>query len=202
MTITDLNPIDAPTKARPMPVLPAVPSTMVPPGRSAPRATASLMMYSAARSLTDWPGFMNSALPRSRSRSPRWRGSGGSTGVADRVGQIRIDSHGDRPFVHRCRTFHLPIRPGLEGQPRPAPQTCARSRPAARPATGTGWPAAHWRSVPHPPARTAFRGPSGGREYPPPRNPARGRRRSRPASPRCRHSDTETRTARRGWDRR
>ena len=50
--------------AMPMPVLPAVPSTMTPPGRSAPRATASRMIASAARSLTDPPGFMNSALPR------------------------------------------------------------------------------------------------------------------------------------------
>ena len=47
-----------------MPVLPAVPSTITPPGLSAPRFTASWMMKSAARSLTDWPGFMNSALPR------------------------------------------------------------------------------------------------------------------------------------------
>ena len=47
-----------------MPVLPAVPSTMTPPGRSSPFFTASSMMNSAARSLTDWPGFMNSALPR------------------------------------------------------------------------------------------------------------------------------------------
>ena len=45
-------------------MLPAVPSTTVPPGRSAPRFTASWMMKSAARSFTDWPGFMNSALPR------------------------------------------------------------------------------------------------------------------------------------------
>src|SRR4029077_2076461 len=48
----------------PIPVFPAVPSTITPPGRNAPRATASLMIASAARSLTDPPGFMNSALPR------------------------------------------------------------------------------------------------------------------------------------------
>src|ERR1700735_3438770 len=48
----------------PMPVLPAVPSTTIPPGRKAPRATASLIIASAARSLTEPPGFMNSALPR------------------------------------------------------------------------------------------------------------------------------------------
>src|SRR6266849_10257749 len=47
-----------------MPVFPAVPSTMMPPGFSVPRLSASSMMNSAARSLTDWPGFMNSALPR------------------------------------------------------------------------------------------------------------------------------------------
>ena len=64
ITITVRKPMDAPTSARPMPVLPAVPSTIVPPGRSEPSAMACRMMLSAARSLTDWPGFMNSALPR------------------------------------------------------------------------------------------------------------------------------------------
>jgi hypothetical protein len=44
ITMTVLNPIEAPTSASPMPVLPAVPSTMVPPGASSPRATASRMM--------------------------------------------------------------------------------------------------------------------------------------------------------------
>src|SRR3984957_7534958 len=48
----------------PIPVLPAVPSTTTPPGRKAPRATASLIIANAARSLTEPPGFMNSALPR------------------------------------------------------------------------------------------------------------------------------------------
>ena len=47
-----------------MPVLPAVPSTITPPGRNVPLRTASWMMNRAARSFTDWPGFMNSALPR------------------------------------------------------------------------------------------------------------------------------------------
>ena len=47
-----------------MPVLPAVPSTTVPPGSSAPLASASSRMPRAARSFTDPPGFMNSALPR------------------------------------------------------------------------------------------------------------------------------------------
>ena len=57
-------PMAAPTSARPMPVLPAVPSTIVPPGRSSPDARAAVTMPSAARSLMDWPGFRNSALPR------------------------------------------------------------------------------------------------------------------------------------------
>src|SRR5690606_12433628 len=47
-----------------MPVLPAVPSTMMPPGFSVPRSSASLMMAQAARSFTEPPGFWNSALPR------------------------------------------------------------------------------------------------------------------------------------------
>ena len=62
--MTDLNPMALATIVTPMPVLPAVPSMMVPPGLSSPRAIASRMMNNAARSLTDWPGFMNSAFPR------------------------------------------------------------------------------------------------------------------------------------------
>lgn len=40
-----------------------VPSTIVPPGRNSPRSMASRTMPFAARSFTDPPGFMNSALP-------------------------------------------------------------------------------------------------------------------------------------------
>src|SRR5688572_25735316 len=47
-----------------MPVLPAVPSTMRPPGSITPRRSPSSTMYFAARSLTEPPGFANSALPR------------------------------------------------------------------------------------------------------------------------------------------
>jgi hypothetical protein len=47
-----------------MPVLPAVPSTTVPPGFNVPRCSASVMIASPARSFTEPPGFMNSALPR------------------------------------------------------------------------------------------------------------------------------------------
>src|SRR5690349_18922048 len=64
MTMTLRYPRALPTSARPIPVLPAVPSTMTPPGSSTPRSSASLMMKSAARSLTEPPGLRNSALPR------------------------------------------------------------------------------------------------------------------------------------------
>jgi hypothetical protein len=47
-----------------MPVFPAVPSTTVPPGWSKPLDSASWIIYSAARSLTEPPGLRNSALPR------------------------------------------------------------------------------------------------------------------------------------------
>src|SRR5919206_573007 len=48
----------------PIPVLPAVPSTMTPPGRRRPCRSASVMMASAARSFTLPPGLRNSHLPR------------------------------------------------------------------------------------------------------------------------------------------
>src|SRR5258708_806135 len=47
-----------------MPVLPAVPSTTSPPGFNSPRFSASRIIWRPARSFTEPPGFMNSALPR------------------------------------------------------------------------------------------------------------------------------------------
>lgn len=47
-----------------MPVFPAVPSTMIPPGDKAPDVSDERTMERAARSLTEPPGFMNSALTR------------------------------------------------------------------------------------------------------------------------------------------
>ena len=47
-----------------MPVLPAVDSTTKPPALSSPRLSASRIIWRPARSLTEPPGFMNSALPR------------------------------------------------------------------------------------------------------------------------------------------
>lgn len=62
--MTHLYPLLRHTWASPIPVLPAVPSTTVPPGLMRPFSSASLTRYSAARSLIDPPGDMNSALAR------------------------------------------------------------------------------------------------------------------------------------------
>src|SRR5262249_18049731 len=64
ITITVWYPRALATRASPMPVLPAVLSTTTPPGRSSPRSSASKIICRAGRSFTDWPGFINSALPR------------------------------------------------------------------------------------------------------------------------------------------
>ncbi len=48
--------------ASPTPVLPLVGSTMVPPGRSSPEASASSIISSAIRSFTDPPGLKYSTL--------------------------------------------------------------------------------------------------------------------------------------------
>ena len=48
--------------ARPTPVLPAVASMMVPPGRSQPRCSASAIMARPTRSLTLPPGLSDSTL--------------------------------------------------------------------------------------------------------------------------------------------
>jgi len=53
-----------PTTANPIPVLPAVPSTMMPPGCKALFFSASRTMPSAALSFTEPPGFINSAFPK------------------------------------------------------------------------------------------------------------------------------------------
>ena len=48
--------------ASPMPVLPLVGSTIVPPGFSSPDASAASIMRSAIRSFTEPPGFMYSTF--------------------------------------------------------------------------------------------------------------------------------------------
>ena len=63
MTIRVLYPSELPTRPSPIPVFPAVPSTIVPPGNNFFLAIASKIIPLAALSLIDDPGFKNSALP-------------------------------------------------------------------------------------------------------------------------------------------
>ena len=58
-----LYPRELPNNPRPIPVLPAVPSTTVPPLAINFLFCASLIKARAALSLTDPPGFKNSAFP-------------------------------------------------------------------------------------------------------------------------------------------
>ena len=64
-------PLIAAAIARPTPVFPLVPSTMVPPGFSCPARSAASMMGSPIRSLTLPPGLKNSALPYTGVTMPR-----------------------------------------------------------------------------------------------------------------------------------
>ena len=64
MTITVLHPIELPNCVKLIPVLPAVPSTIIPSFFNLLALIASLIIPKAARSLTEPPGFKNSAFPR------------------------------------------------------------------------------------------------------------------------------------------
>jgi hypothetical protein len=55
--------------ARPMPVLPDVGSTMVPPGFSSPDASAASIIFSAMRSFTLPPGLKYSTFASTRGAS-------------------------------------------------------------------------------------------------------------------------------------
>ena len=57
-----LYPFKAAISANPIPVLPAVASTIVPPGFKAPDFSASSIMASPTRSLIDPPGFCDSSF--------------------------------------------------------------------------------------------------------------------------------------------
>ena len=94
-----------------MPVLPAVPSTIVPPGRSSPFSSASVMIASAARSLTLPPGFRNSHLPRISqpvASETRFRRTSGVLPTRStkplRTSMLRLATIGPgSPFLERCR---------------------------------------------------------------------------------------------------
>src|SRR4029450_10662985 len=59
-----LYPFTTAAMARPMPVLPDVPSMIVPPGLSAPLRSASSIIFTAIRSLIELPGLKVSSLTR------------------------------------------------------------------------------------------------------------------------------------------
>ena len=67
---TILYPLTEATRASPIPVFPEVDSTIVPPGLSFPERSASSMMLTPMRSLTDPPGFMDSTLARINPLTP------------------------------------------------------------------------------------------------------------------------------------
>src|SRR5262245_40467843 len=73
ITNTQAYPRNAATSARPMPVLPLVASTMVPPGPSRPRRSASSTMLRATRSFIEPPGFRYSHLTKISAGT--WRAS-------------------------------------------------------------------------------------------------------------------------------
>ena len=93
--MTLLYPRSLATSASAMPVLPAVPSTIVPPACSAPRASASSTMPRAARSFTDPPGLRNSALPKhAATELSREFAQFDQRRVADRAGEAVDGGHG------------------------------------------------------------------------------------------------------------
>ena len=63
ITILSFKPYSLQTTAKPIPVFPAVPSTIIPPFEISFRLIASWTINNAALSLTDSPGLKYSAFP-------------------------------------------------------------------------------------------------------------------------------------------
>src|SRR5438874_3426145 len=74
--------------ARPVPVLPEVGSTIVPPGRSRPSRSADSISAAATRSLIDPPGLKDSSLATSWGASPAAMRESLTTGVWPIVSRI------------------------------------------------------------------------------------------------------------------
>src|SRR5262249_54441063 len=89
-----------PTRARPSPVLPAVASTMVPPGASRPSASAAAIMARAGRSLREPDGFALSSLRNNR-HGPR------SMRVTSTRGVLPIRSRTELMACHFLRWSHF-----------------------------------------------------------------------------------------------
>jgi hypothetical protein len=90
--------------ARPVPVLPDVGSTMVPPGRSRPSRSAASIIAIAARSLIEPPGLSASTLATSWGTSPAPRRESRTSGVPPMASRIesriavRVSSAGSIPL--------------------------------------------------------------------------------------------------------
>ena len=85
--------------ARPVPVLPEVGSTIVPPGRSRPSRSAASISATATRSLIDPPGLNVSSLATRRGRSPapiRDRRTSGVSPIVSRIESLRIGAAMER----------------------------------------------------------------------------------------------------------
>ena len=74
-------PLTAAASARPTPVLPAVPSMIVPPGCSQPSRSASSTMATPTRSLMLPPGLSDSSLTNTRAGTPSPSRRSGIMGV-------------------------------------------------------------------------------------------------------------------------
>ena len=94
MTKTHLYPLIAAPIANPTPVLPEVASTMVPPGRRSPRRSASSMIAIPMRSLTEPPGFKNSAFARTVAFMPRVTEFSWIRGVLPMVARMLLQMSG------------------------------------------------------------------------------------------------------------
>jgi hypothetical protein len=99
--------------ARPVPVLPDVGSTMVPPGLSLPSRSAAPMRAIATRSLIDPPGFSASTLATICGVSPAARRDSRTSGVVPIASRIESLMSTMGPVVvaligvvwHLCDTF-------------------------------------------------------------------------------------------------
>src|SRR5215217_1138662 len=100
------------TRARPMPVLPLVGSTIVPPGFRAPLASAASTMRTAMRSFTDPPGLRYSTLASTRGASgPRSR----VTLDSRTSGVLPTRSTTDSAYCTGPPRTGVDSRPGLHG---------------------------------------------------------------------------------------
>src|SRR5664279_6598695 len=105
--------------ASPTPVLPEVGSTIVPPGRNSPLASAASTIRSAMRSFTEPPGLKYSTLATTNGARPAASLSNATSGV------LPTRSTSDR---ETCTLQSVRAGPTMEGSSRSAPQWAVRER--------------------------------------------------------------------------